>query len=72
MQKVNGKDKVFAGTCTGKNNPTNGEQIVCALRKPTAMQLKAILNANDLYLALAADAGESMGRIESALFASEE
>lgn len=69
VQTVDGKDKLFAGTCTGKNDPTTGEQVVCVLRKPTATQSKAVLTANDAYLALVSQAHDALGSIESALFA---
>lgn len=69
VQTAEGKDTLFAGTCTGRNDPTTGEQVTCALRKPTAAQSKAVLKANEQYLALAAQAHDALGSIESALFA---
>lgn len=69
VQLVDNKEKVFAGTCTGRNDVTTGEQVACALRKPTAAQQKAVLAANDAYLTLASQAHEALNGIESALFA---
>ncbi len=69
MQTVGGKEKLFAGTCAGRNDPTTGEQVACVLRKPTAAQSKAVLKANEQYLVLAAQAHDALGSIESALFA---
>ena len=69
VQTVDGKDVLFAGTCTGRNDPTTGEQVACVLRKPTAAQSKAVLKANEQYLTLASQAHDALGSIESALFA---
>lgn len=69
VQSVDGKDKLFAGTCTGRNDGATSEQVTCVLRKPTAVQSKAVLKANENYLALAAQAHDALGDIESALFA---
>ncbi len=69
VQTVDEKEKLFAGTCTGRNDPTTGEQVACALRKPTAAQSKAVLKANEQYLTLASQAHDALGGIESALFA---
>ena len=69
IQTVDEKEKLFAGTCTGRNDPTTGEQVACLLRKPTAAQSKAVLKANEQYLVLASQAHDALGSIESALFA---
>lgn len=69
VQAVDGKERLFAGTCTGRNDLATGEQVACALRKLTAVQSKAVLTANEQYLALAAQAHDALGNIESALFA---
>lgn len=69
VQSVDGKDMVFAGTCTGKNDATTGEQVACALRKPTATQQRVVMAANGAYRALAGQAHDTLNTIESALFA---
>ncbi len=69
VQTVDEKEKLFAGTCAGRNDVTTGEQVTCALRKPTAAQSKAVLKASEQYLTLASQAHDALGGIESALFA---
>ena len=69
IQTVKGIDKLFAGTCTGKNDWATGEQVTCTLRKPTAAQSKAVLKANEAYLTLVSQAHDALGSIEFFLFA---
>ena len=67
--KDSGKKYVIFGTCTGKNDMTTGEQVVCTLRKPTSVQSKAVLKANGLYNDLAEEALVALRAIEYSLFA---
>ncbi len=69
VQTVDGKDTLFFGTCTGRSDVTTGEEVMCALRKLTAAQSKAIMSANEKYTDLAEQAHKTLGEIESALFA---
>lgn len=64
VQAVGGKNKLFVGTCAGVVG-----QATCELRTPTTAQSKALLSANDVYRALAAQAQSALGNIESVLFA---
>jgi len=68
VQEVEGENKVFAGTCRANNNPTTGEEVVCTLRTSSALESQSIIVAHEVYLDLVAQAHQSLGDIELALF----
>jgi hypothetical protein len=69
MQTVEGKDKLFMGTCTGRNDVASGQYVVCALKVLNPIQTKAVLKADMAYRKVVGEAHEALNKIESALFA---